>query len=61
MYAEVLRVISSFENGIASAIRQEFGQTGSLLSIRRVHMQYVDQQRVCGAENERLPRTDRAV
>ncbi len=36
MYAEVLRVISSFENGIASAIRQEFGQTGSLLSIRRV-------------------------
>lgn len=36
MYAEVLRVISSFENGIASAIIQEFGQTGSLLSIRRV-------------------------
>lgn len=36
MYAEVLRVISSFENGIVSAIRQEFEQTGSLLSIRRV-------------------------
>lgn len=36
MYSEVLRVISSFENGIAHAIRQEFKKTGEMLSINRV-------------------------
>ncbi len=36
MYSEVLRVISSFENGVAFSIRKEFEQTGIPLSCQRV-------------------------
>ncbi len=36
LYAEVLLVISSFENGVASAIEQRFRQTGSSLTIKEV-------------------------
>lgn len=43
MYSEVLRVISSFENGVAFAIRQESEKTGSVISIQRVR-ELVDEQ-----------------
>lgn len=36
LYAEVLRCISSFENGIGCAIEEEFNSTGQMLSIDRV-------------------------
>lgn len=36
MYAEVLRVISSFENGVGFAIREKFMETGTKLSITDV-------------------------
>lgn len=36
MYAEVLRVISSFENGVGSAIREKYKETGTALSMQDV-------------------------
>ena len=36
MYSEVLRVISSFENGVAHAIRMEYNRTRTPLSTQRV-------------------------
>lgn len=43
MYSEVLRVISSFENGIAHAIRREFEYSGVALQIQRVK-ELIDEQ-----------------
>lgn len=43
MYSEVLRVISSFENGVAHAIRQEFEQAGVSVPIQRVQ-ELIDEQ-----------------
>jgi len=43
MYSEVLRVISSFENGVAYAIRQEFIKTGAPLSGQEVQKLIDDQ------------------
>lgn len=36
MYAEVLLVISSFENGVGFEIQKQFAKTGSLLTVSEV-------------------------
>jgi hypothetical protein len=45
MYSEVLRVISSFENGVAFAIRRESTETGSAISVQRVQ-ELIDEQAI---------------
>lgn len=43
MYAEVLRVISSFENGVGAAIREAYGKTGRKLTLSDVRT-LIDEQ-----------------
>lgn len=43
MYAEVLRVISSFENGVGAAIRKAYGKTGHKLTLSDVQ-RLIDEQ-----------------